>query len=91
MWVIERFTARLRWVGTIDQSGSDTPNHGQRMDANLLGEILLVEPRAPALTNELINLWLIAMPATTLDVMHHTPSPNLHRVGNHGVHRTLII
>ena len=54
-----------------------------------MGELPLVEPGVPELTNELIDLGLIATPARALDVMHPSPSPGLHRIGNHGVHRTL--
>ena len=61
------------------------------MDANLLGELPLVEPGVPELTNELIDLGLIATPARALDVMHPSLSPGLHRIGNHGVHRTLTV
>ena len=78
-----------RRVGAIDRSGSDPTVHGQRVDANLLGELPLVEPAVPELTNELIDLGLIATPARALDVMHPSLSPGLHRIGNHGVHRTL--
>jgi hypothetical protein len=37
----------------------------------------------------LIDLGLVATPARALDVMHPSQSPDLHRIGNHGVHRTL--
>ncbi len=79
------------WVGAIDRSGSDPTVHGQRVDADLWSELPLVEPGVPELTNELIDLGLIAAPARALDVMHPSPSPDLHRIGNHGVHRTLTI
>ena len=78
-----------RWVGAIDRSGSDPTVHGQWVDANLLGELPLVEPGVPELTNELIDLGLVAAPARALDVMHPSPSPGLHRIGNHVDHRTL--
>ena len=81
--------AASRWVGAIDRIGSDPTVHGQWVDANLLGELPLVEPGVPELTNELIDLGLVAAPTRTLDVMHPSPSPDLHRIGNHGVHRTL--
>ena len=80
-----------RWVGAIDRSGSDPTVHGQWVEANPLGELPLVEPGVPELTNELIDLGLIATPARALDVMHPSPSPGLHRIGNHGVHRTLTL
>lgn len=83
--------AARRWVGAIDRSGSDPTVHGQWVDANLLGELPLVEPGVPELTNELIDLGLVAAPARTLDVMHPSPSPGLHQIGNHGVHRTLTL
>lgn len=59
------------------------------MDADLLGELPLVEPRVPELTNELIDLGLVAAPARALDVMHPSLSPDSEQIGNHGVHRTL--
>jgi hypothetical protein len=59
------------------------------VDADLLGELPLVEPRVPELTNELIDLGLVAAPARALDVMHPSPSPGSKQIGNHGVHRTL--
>ena len=51
----------------------------------------MVEPGVPELTNELIDLGLIATPARALDVMHPSLSPGLRRIGNHGVHRTLTL
>jgi hypothetical protein len=54
-----------------------------------LGELPLVEPRVPELTNELIDLGLVAAPARALDVMHPSLSPDSEQIGNHGVHRTL--
>ena len=77
------FTARLRC--------SDPTVHGQWVDADLLGELPLVEPRVPELTNELIDLGLVAAPARALDVMHPSLSPGSNQIGNHGVHRTLTI
>ena len=59
------------------------------MDADLLGELPLVEPRVPELTNELIDLGLVAAPARTLDVMHPSLSPGSKQIGNYGIHRTL--
>jgi hypothetical protein len=59
------------------------------VDADLLGELSLVEPGVPELTNELIDLGLVATPARALDVMHPSPSPGSKQFGNHGVHRTL--
>jgi hypothetical protein len=59
------------------------------VDADLLGELPLVEPRVPELTNELIDLGLVAAPARALDVMHPSLSPDSEQIGNHGVHRTL--
>ena len=73
----------------MDRSGSDPTVHGQWVDADLLGELPLVEPGVPELTDQLIDLGLVATPARALDVMHPSPSPDLHRIGNHGVHRTL--
>ncbi len=61
------------------------------MNADLLGELPLVEPRVPELTNELIDLGLIATPARALDVMHPSLSPGSKQIGNHGVHRTLTL
>jgi hypothetical protein len=83
--------AASRWVGAIDRSGSDPTVHGQWVDANLLGEIPLVEPGVPELTNELIDLGFIATPAGTLDVLHPSLSPGSKQIGNHGVHRTLTL
>ena len=83
--------AASRWVGAIDRSGSDPTVHGQWVDADLLGELPLVEPRVPELTNELIDLGLVAAPARALDVMHSSLSPDSEQIGNHGVHRTLTI
>jgi hypothetical protein len=80
-----------RWVGAINRSGSDPAVHGQWVDADLLGELSLVEPGVPELTNELIDLGLIATPARALDVMHPSPSPGSKQFGNHGVHRTLTL
>ena len=54
-----------------------------------MGELPLVEPRVPELTNELIDLGLVAAPARALDVMHSSLSPDSEQIGNHGVHRTL--
>ena len=59
------------------------------MDADLLSELPLVEPGVPELTNELIDLGLVATPARALDVMHPSLSPGSKQIGNHGVHRTL--
>ena len=81
--------AASRWVGAIDRSGSDPTVHGQRVDANLLGELPLVEPGVPELTHQLIDLGLVTTPATALDVMHPSLSPGSKQIGNHGVHRTL--
>ena len=78
-----------RLVGAIDRSGSDPTVHGQWVDADLLGKLPLVEPGVPELTNELIDLGLIATPARALDVMHPSLSPGSKQIGNHGVHRTL--
>jgi hypothetical protein len=61
------------------------------VDADLLGELPLVEPGVPELTNELIHLGFIAAPARALDVMHPSLSPDSEQIGNHGVHRTLTI
>ncbi len=83
--------AASRWVGAIDRSGSDPTVHGQRVDADLLGELSLVEPGVPELTNELIDLGFIATPARALDVMHPSLSPGSKQIGNHGVHRTLTV
>jgi hypothetical protein len=83
--------AATRWVGAIDRRGSDPTVHGQWVDADLLGELPLVEPRVPELTNELIDLGLVAAPARALDVMHPSLSPDSEQIGNHGVHRTLTI
>jgi hypothetical protein len=80
-----------RWVGAIDRSGSDPTVHGQWVNANSLGELPLVEPGVPELTNELIDLGLIATPARALDVMHPSLSPGSKQIGNHGVHRTLTL
>lgn len=77
------------WVGAIVRSGSDPTVHGQWVDANLLGELPLVEPGVPELTNELIDLGLVAAPARTLDVMHPSLSPGSKQIGNYGIHRTL--
>jgi hypothetical protein len=52
-----------RWIGAIDRSGSDPTVHGQWVDANLSGELPLVEPGVPELTNEFIDLGLVATPA----------------------------
>ena len=60
------------------------------MDADLLGELPLVEPGVPELTNELIDLGLIATPARALDVIYPSPSPDSKQIGNHGVHRLSI-
>jgi len=81
--------AATRWVGAIDRRCSDPTVHGQWVDADLLGELPLVEPRVPELTNELIDLGLVAAPARALDVMHPSLSPDSEQIGNHGVHRTL--
>jgi len=81
--------AATRWVGAIDRRGSDPTVHGQWVDADLLGELPLVEPRVPELTNELIDLGLVAAPAGALDVMHPSLSLDSEQIGNHGVHRTL--
>jgi hypothetical protein len=59
------------------------------VDANLLGELPLVEPGVPELTHQLIDLGLVTTPATALDVMHPSLSPGSKQIGNHGVHRTL--
>jgi hypothetical protein len=59
------------------------------VNANLLGELPLVEPGVPELTNELIDLGLVATPARALDVMHPSLSPGSKQIGNHGIHRTL--
>jgi len=83
--------AASRWVGAIDRRCSDPTVHGQWVDADLLGELPLVEPRVPELTNELIDLGLVAAPARALDVMHPSLSPDSEQIGNHGVHRTLTI
>ena len=83
--------AASRWVGAIDRRGSDPTVHGQRVDADLLGELPLVEPGVPELTNELIDLGLVATPARALDVMHPSLSPGSKQIGNHGVHRTLTV
>jgi hypothetical protein len=62
--------------------------HGQWVDANLLGELPLVEPGVSELTDQLIDLGLVATTVRTLDVMHPAMSRGSHRIGNHGVHRT---
>ena len=80
-----------RWVGAINRRGSDPTVHAQWVDANLLGELPLVEPGVPELTNELIDLGLVATPARALDVMHPSLSLGSKQIGNHGVHRTLTL
>jgi hypothetical protein len=64
--------------------------HGRWVATNLLGELPLVEPGVPELSNELIDLGLVATPARALDVMHPSLSLGTKQVGNHGVHRTLM-
>ncbi len=68
-----------RWVGAIDRSGSDLTVHGQWVDADLLGKLPPVEPGVPELTDQLIDLGLIAPSARALVVMH--PSPSLVQFG----------
>ncbi len=78
-----------RWGCAIDRRGSNPTGYGQWVDANLLGELPLVEPGVPELTHQLIDLGLVTTPATALDVMHPSLSPGSKQIGNHGVHRTL--
>jgi hypothetical protein len=77
------------WVGAIDRNGSDPTSHGQWVDTDLLGKLLMVEPRVPELPDQLIDLGLVATAARTLDVVHPALSRGTHRIENHGVHRTL--
>jgi hypothetical protein len=64
-------------------------NTGWWVCADLLGKLPLVEPGVPELTDQLIDLGLVATPARALDVMHPSLSPGSKQIGNHGVHRTL--
>jgi hypothetical protein len=43
----------------------------------------------PELPDQLIDFGLVATAARRLDVVHPAPSPDSHRIGNHGDHRTL--
>jgi hypothetical protein len=78
-----------RSVGAINRSDSNPTGHGQRVNADFLGELPLVEPGVPELTNDLIDLGLIATPPRALDVRYPSRSPNSEQIGNHVDHRTL--
>lgn len=56
-----------------------------------LSELQLVEPGVPELPDQLNDLGLIATPASSLEVMHPTPSPESEKLENHDEHRTITL
>jgi hypothetical protein len=83
--------AAQRWDGTNDRSGWDPTGQGQWMNADHFGELPMVEPAAPELLDQLIDLELFTPLARTSNVIHPLPLPDKERIGSYGIHPTITL